>query len=129
MHFRFTACEIRNVSRTSLRARCSGEMPSSYIVHVLEQETDWGPLQRLASTPCTCSGPRVWWAAVSDFFQRNRATPHCHAMIHQCRQKLGAGPLSERLRPKSCRLLSCARGQHGTQFFGDYKAHAVHLLG
>ena len=61
-----------------------------------------------------------WW-------QDRKGAPHSRS--HQCRQKLGTRPFSERFWPKSCRLLSCSRGQHGAQFLGDCKGHAVHLLG
>ena len=65
---------LRNQKRLSDLIEGALQWRDAKQLHDLEQETDWGLLQRLAGTPCTCSGQCVWWAAVSDFFQRNRAT-------------------------------------------------------
>ena len=136
MHVSFTACEIRNVCRSSLKAHCSGEMPSSYMlwskrrtgvffsvsqIHLLRTVSLVGGCVRLLSELALSSGYMPWPQ------QDRKGAPHSRS--HQRRQKLGARALGERLRPKSCRLLSCARGQRGTQFFGDYRGNAVHLLG
>ena len=61
-------------------------------LHALEQETDWDLIQRLASTPCTCSGQCAWWAAVSDFFQRNRATVGDELLAASLAQVICHGP-------------------------------------
>lgn len=61
-------------------------------LHAVEQETDWSLIQRLASTPCTCSGQCVWWAAVSDFFQRNRATVDGELLAATLAQVICHGP-------------------------------------
>ena len=71
------ACQLycmRNQKRLSELLDGAVQWRDAKQLHDLEQETDWGLVQRLATSSCSCCGQCVWWAAACDFFRRNHAT-------------------------------------------------------
>ena len=68
-------------------------------LHAVEQETDWDLLQRLAGTSCACSGPCLWWMAMSDFFRRNQATVDGELLAAALAQVICHGPSKTRRVP------------------------------